>query len=103
MRFAARVEPPFSGKKQSASLSRQAAFSYQGWISTGRIGPINASSPVRRGVPVAVVLVKPSVEAHDRNYIGDILRRLECQYKIGRFSVDKARPEPTLAPVGRIG
>src|SRR5215212_4201332 len=39
MRLAARVEPPFSGKKQSASLSRQAARSYQGWILTG-MGPI---------------------------------------------------------------
>src|SRR6266508_3378658 len=99
MRFAARVEPPFSGKKQSASLSRQAAFSYQGCISTGRIGPINASSPVRRGVPVAGCRW---LEAHDRNYIGDILRRLERQFKIERFSVDTARGHPVLAPVGRI-
>jgi hypothetical protein len=44
------------------------------------------------------------VEAHDRNYIGDILRRLEWQFKIERFSVDMARrPNLALAPVGRIG
>jgi hypothetical protein len=43
------------------------------------------------------------VEAHDRNYIGDILRRLERQFKIERFSVDTASPNLVLAPVGRIG
>src|SRR6266536_159339 len=47
--LAARVEPPFSGKKQSASLPRQAARSYQGCGSTRKT--------------VVVVIAPPSLPA----------------------------------------
>src|ERR671911_431682 len=82
MRLAARVEPPFSGKKQSASLSRQAARSYQGWISTG-MGPIQCL--LNRCSEASGSHAYGSLEHHDRNYIGGILRRLEWHFQAEGF------------------
>src|SRR5215213_3080926 len=82
MRLAARVEPPFSGKKQSASLSRQAACSYQGWISTG-MGPIHCL--LNRCSEASGSHAYGCLERHDRNYIGGILRRLERYFQAEGF------------------
>src|SRR4029450_6717750 len=90
MRLAARVEPPFSGKKQSASLSRHAACSYQGWISTG-MGAIHCL--LNRCSEASGSHGHAWLERHDRNYIGGILRWLEWQFQAqGLFSVDRRHP-----------
>src|SRR5215203_312501 len=89
MRLAARVEPPFSGKKQSASLSRQAACSYQGWISTG-MGPIQCL--LNRCSEASGSHAYGCLERHDRNYIGGILRRLECQFQAESIFLWTGRP-----------
>src|SRR5215204_1106478 len=99
MRLAARVEPPFSGKKQSASLSRQAACSYQGWISTG-MGPIQCL--LNRCSEASGSHAYGSLEHHDRNYIGGILRLLEWLFQAEGFFLGTGRRgahEPALWPV----
>src|SRR6266511_3792182 len=78
MRLAARVEPPFSGKKQSASVSRQAARSYQGCISKGRIGPINASESRSSNLTIVITPVA-------------FCDRLSSIFKIEDFPVDERR------------
>src|SRR5829696_6833922 len=98
IRLAARVEPPFSGKKQSASLSRQAARSYQGWISTG-MGPIQCL--LNRCSEASGSHAYGSLEHHDRNYIGGILRRLEWHFQAEGFSVDSSTEPRTNRLSGR--
>src|SRR5215218_7161005 len=97
MRLAARVEPPFSGKKQSASLSRQAARSYQGWISTG-MGPIHCL--LNRCSEASGSHGYGCLERHDRNYIGGILRRLEWQFQAEGFFLWTAAA--ATAPIARL-
>src|SRR5919206_4730941 len=99
MRLAARVEPPFSGKKQSASLSRQAARSYQGWISTG-MGPIQCL--LNRGSEASGSHAYGCLERQDRNYIGGILRRLERYFQAEGFFLGTGRgvaQSPVVWPV----
>src|SRR4029450_306008 len=82
IRLASRVEPPFSGKKQSTSLSRQAARSYQGWISTG-MGPIHCL--LNRCSEASGSHAYGCLERQDRNSIGGILRRLERYFQAEGF------------------
>src|SRR5215217_886716 len=98
MRLAARVEPPFSGKKQSASLSRQAACSYQGWISTG-MGPIQCL--LNRCSEASGSHAYGSLEHHDRNYIGGILRLLEWLFQAEGFFCGQVAEARTSRRSGR--
>src|SRR4029453_9428764 len=100
MRLAARVEPPFSGKKQSASFSRQAARSYQGWISTG-MGPIHCL--LNRCSEASGSHGYGCLERHDRNYIGGILRRLEWQFQAEGFFCGQPRARRHRSLVWPVG